>query len=79
MTELKSELANGDPIIVYDPNCAETRSLGTGFEGMNDLREELNHAIETGHSTWNITRENASWLEGREELEIFTFMTRVER
>jgi len=57
-------IVNGDPIVIV-PNTERivplqsAISLGTGFESWDHLEQELEHAIQYGEPTQNITPHNA--------------------
>lgn len=68
----RDELSNGDPIVVYDPETAETKMLGTGWNSWDELGSELEYVYENGHETRTIGPDNAEWLSNSSgELEVF--------
>lgn len=68
----EEELADGDPVVVYDPKSGECICLGTGFESFKALRDCLEAVVVHGRSNLLITEENAKWLEGKTNLHLFT-------
>lgn len=80
----EERLGNGDPVIAIrlDINehdngrlrapSREVVTLGTGFEGWDDLYRTVERVIETGEPTLNVPSEAASKLEGADNVRFFT-------
>jgi len=67
-------LANGDPVIavrVEEDNEHSLHTLGTGFEGVEDLLGQVAYVVETGNSTMDIGPKRGEELSGAYRVELF--------
>jgi len=67
-------IASGDPVIVRpidDGRALDPVCLGTGFEGIDDLRAQIDYVRETGESTQNISEDKVEVLRGRDSFSLY--------
>lgn len=69
-------VANGDPIVVVADGEAVT--LGTGFESIKNVQQEVSYVSRTGNATTLIPQHAADRLEGSEKIDIFTIAASFE-
>lgn len=64
------EIGNGDPVIVVS-NDGDVIPLGTGFENMSQVLNQVAYCIERGAPSENIPVNRAEDLYGKDQISVF--------